>query len=174
MQLKQYTGAPTRYFNFENFENEVTVDIIAQFISEQFISEHFDSIENKITIPAEQFINFLTNTYFEKLEQANQIPNQITQEIEKSIAERIFSAIKLDFTDTKEIKVNNPAITPEILTLKSQRLHILVSGGSLILQGIKYLVDQGFITILNKQNLEINYLQDAETIIINQKLLERL
>jgi len=169
MELRKYTGAPTRYFGYERFENEVTVDILAQFIS-----ENFDSTEDEITIPAEQLITYLTDTYFQKIQQADQIPNLITQEIEKSISEKIFSALKLDFTDTKEIKVNNPDITPEILTLKSQGLHLLLSQGSLISEGIEYLANQGFITILSKQNLKIDYLKDADTIILNQKLLETL
>ena len=170
MKLRQYTGAPTRYFGFERLEHEITVDILAQFIS-----ENVDSIEtNEITIPATQFISYITEDYIERLQNANQIPNQITQEIEKSISERILSALKLDFADTKEIKVNNPDITPETLTLKIQYWEFRLKRERLLSEGIQYLTNNSFITILNQNQEKIDELKDAETIIINQKLLERL
>jgi len=79
---KPYNGLPSRFLNFERFENEITVDVLVRFISEKIDLTNLDPRNNKITFPSEAFKNFLAEDYLSDLEKANNTPFQLTEKKE--------------------------------------------------------------------------------------------
>lgn len=171
---KPYNGLPSRFLNFERFENEITVDVLVRFISEKIDLTNLDPRNNKITFPSEAFKNFLAEDYLSDLEKANNTPFQLTEKIQKNTKERILSALILDFSDTITQNEPNPEFTPEIQALQMQASQVFISQGGAIFEGIKYLADKNHITITNKEGANIDYLENDSTVEVNQTLIDRI
>ncbi|MBI96188.1 hypothetical protein CL656_03495 [bacterium] len=175
MQINRpYTGHPSRYFNFERFENEITVDVLVRFLSKKMDLSNLDLNKEKLTFPSETLKNFLAEDYLSDLEKASKTPFQLTEKIQKTTKERILSALTLDFSDTIIQNTPNPELTPEIQSLKMQASQVFMSQGGAILEGIKYLADKNYITITNKEGANIDYLEDDSTVEVNQTLIDKI
>lgn len=175
MQLnKPYNGLPSRFLNFERFENEITVDVLVRFLSKKMNLNNLDLNNEKISFPSETFKNFLAEDYLSDLEKASKTPFQLSEKIQKTTKERILSALTLDFSDTITQNTRNPEFTPEIQALKMQASQVFMSQGGAILEGIKYLADNNYITIINKEGANIDYLEDESTVEVNQRLIDKI
>jgi len=154
---------------FESAENEMTVDTIIDFLNDNL--ENLDSLEYS----CEDFTKYLFKL-IDDISDAMRVRTYTQVQVPKTIIERIFGILSLNFSKTKKEQIINPELTLKVKQLRNKGMLMMTTGGTAINKGINYLVDKKYIQILNETQKPINHLSDHPNskIIFKQKLIDKI